>query len=259
MSESLNQEAARLLGEWCGSSGIFPSTDPLVALLPWLQFRIALTYREGGSLVDLGGGVSAATGVLARLGMQVTVVDMLDAYYVHSSLHSSVARQAEFLEKQGVRFVQRDLTQYLLTESFAPQSLDVVSSYHVLEHLHQSPRPLLHSAMTVLKPGGNLVVEVPNAVNLLKRAKVLLGRTNYLPYAGYYESERYYGHVREYCVSDLIHLARGTGLGSWRIEGRNWYGRLYQVVPSATLARLADRILQLRPGLCAALFLVGTK
>jgi hypothetical protein len=111
----------------------------------------------------------------------------------------------------------------------------------------------------VLKPGGTLVIEVPNAANILKRAKLLFGVTNYPSYATFYEKDQWVGHVREYTVGDLEQLARRLRLSQWRIEGRNWYGALYRCGLPDFAAKALDKVLQLRPGLCGSLFLIGTK
>jgi SAM-dependent methyltransferase len=46
-----------------------------------------------------------------------------------------------------------------------------------MEHWHRSPKALFHEALTWLRPGGLLVIGVPNCVNLRKRLTVPLGRS----------------------------------------------------------------------------------
>jgi SAM-dependent methyltransferase len=254
------QHASALLSRWLRQHReLFPQTDAIDVVVPWLTFRIASTFERGGVQVDLGGGLNIANGFLAELGMTVWVIDLLEEYFPQSSMKTEGTEQVAFLESKGVQFIRADLVEFNLLDHFNPGSVDVVSSYHTLEHLHHSPRRMLASAMKILKPGGRVFFEVPNATNLLKRLKVLIGRTNYQPFQGFWEVDKYYGHIREYCVDDLRQLARHLHLTDVRIVGRNWYGSLYAVIPTRSAAGVVDSILQLRPGLCGSLFLSGRK
>jgi SAM-dependent methyltransferase len=46
----------------------------------------------------------------------------------------------------------------------APETCAAVTMFHVLEHLHD-PRAYLEAARALLRPGGSLVVQVPNAAS----------------------------------------------------------------------------------------------
>jgi SAM-dependent methyltransferase len=252
--------AQTMLQEWLDEHrDIFTPTEPRHALIPWLTFKVVSTYQPGGTLVDLGGGLDLANAVLAQLGMKTYVVDLLENYFPHSTWKTDTQREVQFLESKNVRFVRADLTNCDLRDHFEPDSVDVVCSSHALEHLHHSPRSMLHSAMAVLKPGSLVFFEVPNAVNALKRIRVLLGRTNYQPYEQYWDSDVWVGHIREYTVGDLRALATDLHLSDWEILGRNWYGTLYKSVPQQTIALSIDRVLRNFPGLCGSLFLKGNK
>ena len=234
-------------------------TEPIDVVASALAYRVKLTYSRAGSLVDLGGGVSPANGFLSELGMHVTVIDLLNEYYPFSTIESTVTNEGDFLAKMGVKFVEADLTSVDLRSLFDMESIDVVASFHTLEHLHHSPKTLLESAIDILKPGGRLVIEVPNAANLVKRAKLLIGRTNYPSYSEFYKSMKWVGHIREYTAGDLEELARSLSLRGWRIEGRNWYGRLYRAIGNRPAKQVFDSLLRVRPGLCGSLFMIGQK
>jgi SAM-dependent methyltransferase len=234
-------------------------TDPIDVAVPWLVHRVHLSYSRGGSLVDLGGGVSPANGFLSEFGMHVTVIDLLNEYYPFSTVNSTVTKEVEYLAKMGVKFVEADLTSVDLRSLFDRESIDVVASYHTIEHLHHSPKVLLESALDILKPGGRLVIEVPNAANLIKRAGLLIGRTNYPSFSEFYDSAKWCGHIREYTADDLEQLAQSLSLRGWRIEGRNWYGRLYNVIGNRPAARALDSLLRVKPGLCGSMFLTAQK
>lgn len=224
-------------------------------------FRVIRLYREGGRLVDLGGGISAHNGVLAQLGMIVYVVDMLDDYWEHkATAPSSITQEVELLQAWGVRFIRHEVLTYDLTAHFADNPLDAVTSFHCIEHLHHSPRRVLESAMRVLKPGGTMLIEVPNAANARKRLALLCGRTNYGSYNSFYYNEPFVGHVREYTVGDLRQLAQNLGASIYRVFGKNnsVYGEWVEGIPSA-IRKSLDRALQAFPGLCSSLLLEITK
>jgi SAM-dependent methyltransferase len=232
-------------------------------------FRILRVFRQGGVLVDLGGGISAHNGVLAQLGMAVYVVDMLTDYWNHrdwlpgGAEAAAITHEFELLESCGVQFVRDEILTCDLTAAFAENSVDVVTCLHTLEHLHHSPKIPMESAMRVLKPGGTLLIKVPNAANLRKRFNLLRGRTNYEPYSDYYNFSPYLGHVREYTIGDLRLLAQHLGAAEYRIFGKNFLvgpgmNRALKCLP-APIRPVLDRALQTVPGLCSCLFLEITK
>ncbi|HUJ72234.1 MAG TPA: class I SAM-dependent methyltransferase [Verrucomicrobiae bacterium] len=258
---SLETETTRLIRTWLREqAALFKPRDPEHVLIANNCFRAEKLYVPEGTVIDLGGGTTLINGVLARLGMKVHVVDFMDDYWTETSGYSDNMRGAfDFLRSQGVHFIKADLTDCDLRQHFPPRSADRIVTNHTLEHFHASPRKLLESSVDVLADGGLMVIEVPNAVNLLKRIKVLCGRTNYPPYEGFYSEARWMGHVREYSVGDLTTLARLLGFDDWKIYGRNWHGALYWKVKSRPVAAFVDRALQLFPGLCGSLFLEAHK
>jgi SAM-dependent methyltransferase len=222
--------------------------------------RIGRLHREHGVLVDLGGGISLHNGVLAQLGMHLYVEDLLGEYWERkASEPTSIDHEVGVLAAHAVQFIRQEISTCDLTQHFADNSVDVVTSFHCLEHLHQSSKRVLESAMRVLKPGGILFIEVPNAANARKRLALLCGYTNYLPYNLFYYSADYRGHIREYAVGDLHQLAENLGITSYRILGSNTYGACWiELIPSR-LRKMLDFGLRLFPGLCGALLLEAEK
>lgn len=222
-----------------------------------ILFRVGYMYNAGKTLVDLGGGTALVNGILAKLGMKVYVFDLLSEYWDRKDYYGQrTADVISVLREAGVNFIEKDLQTINLTEYFEKNSVDCVTSHHCIEHFHQSPKSLLESAMSVLKPNGFLVTEVPNAANIRKRIALLFGRTNYTTYNDYYFSDVYYGHVREYTVGDLRTLAHNLKVKKYRIFGINHLG-LDQI--PAPLRRPIDGILKKFPGLCASIYLEISK
>ena len=217
-------------------------------------------YRKGAILIDLGGGISGHNGLLAQLGMVVYVVDMLGDYWENRiAAPLPISEEVKLLEACGVQFISHDISTYDLTVDFAENSVDVITSFHCIEHLHRSPRFVLESAMRVLKPGGKMLIEAPNAANARKRLALLCGYTNYEPYNEFYYTDPLIGHVREYTVGDLCQLAENLGVSRYRVFGKNTiYGEWVQRIPSL-LRDSFEHALQAFPGLCSALLLELTK
>jgi SAM-dependent methyltransferase len=217
-------------------------------------------YREGGVLVDLGGGIAVHNGVLAQLGMSVYVVDLLSDYWERKAANpTAINREIELLERCGVQFIRGEVSTFDFANRFAANSIDVVASFHCIEHLHQSPKFALESAMQALKPGGLLLIEVPNAANIRKRIALLMGHTNYPAFDSYYYSPAFVGHVREYTVGDLRQLGQNLGGPRYRILGKNTtYGHWVERIPHS-IRRVLDAGLQPFPGLCSSLLLEVTK
>ena len=95
---------------------------------------------------------------------------------------------------------------------FADASMDAVSFMDVIEHLHGSPKRVLEEIFRVLKPGGRLMISTPNSVSLRNRLALLVGVTNYTPIPYFYQAPfPYYGHIREYTMSELTYCLRMAG------------------------------------------------
>jgi SAM-dependent methyltransferase len=206
-----------------------------------------------GRVCDLGSGLSLFASECARLGLDASVVD--DFYDLeHSDPPGLLPLTLERLAREGVEVHRQDILGSRLP--FEDAELDAICLFHVIEHLHGSPRPLLHEMLRVLKPGGWLVIAAPNAANLRKRISALMGRTEWSPWDAWYTAPRFRSHVREPRVRDFERIAADLGLRDWRIFGANFIGSS-QAGRTGALARMADRPLRLRPGLCTDIYLVG--
>jgi len=230
-----------------------------------LEELVGILKPGGKRIADLGGGVSLVNGAFQRQGASVTVLDAFDfdADWVSRTAGKDFERvllaQREALEQVGVTFHNCDLCQDDLSDVLRKGAFDVVTSYHCLEHLHHSPKTMLLAAWESLTPNGMMLLEVPNAVNLAKRLRVLCGYTNYIKYEHYFDAERFSGHIREYTVGDLRKVMEFLGVKDFQLYGRNWHGTLYTMVGAGAGFRVADILLRTIPGLCGSLFVVARK
>ena len=109
-------------------------------------------YQGDGRLLDFGCGNGQYLSYMAKLGWHVHGMDM-------STLAVETC-QAKGL--QAVAGIRPDQT-------YAPEYFDVVTLWHVLEHV-PSPTETLQHIHTVLKPGGKLIVAVPNIDSTLSHS-----------------------------------------------------------------------------------------
>jgi SAM-dependent methyltransferase len=101
---------------------------------------------ESGPVVDVGCGGGLFLRMLAERGQQVIGVDL-------SPEAARVAWSVNGVPTVAGRFVQTPLP---------PESCATITMFHLLEHLYD-PAGYLDAAHRALKPGGRLVVQVPNA------------------------------------------------------------------------------------------------
>jgi SAM-dependent methyltransferase len=224
--------------------------------IPRIAFNIGLVAARSepdARVCDLGGGIGLFSVGCAALGMQSTLVD--DFNDGVNREFGEVPRLVH--ERYRVRVVSADVLGDSL--EFPEHSFDAITSFDSMEHWHHSPKKLFAKVLSWLRPGGLLVLGVPNCVNLRKRLTVPFGIGKWSPMSEWYESERFRGHVREPDTGDLRYIGRDLGLTDVEIIGRNWLGYNSRHRWIRVLTPLVDAPLRAFPSLCADIYLVGTK
>jgi SAM-dependent methyltransferase len=144
----------------------------------------------GGRVLDVGCG----SGALLR------DLEGRAAYRAGVEISSVAAQSAARVADDVVTApVMRDLP-------FAPESFDVVVCADVLEHL-DDPLGALSWAAGWCRPGGAVVISVPNVANWQARLRLLRGRWEYEP-CGLFDS----GHLRFFTRASLLQLLSDAGL-----------------------------------------------
>jgi len=224
--------------------------------IPRIAFNINLIVKRKGfdvSVCDLGGGIGLFSVGCAATGMRTTLVDDFNDSVNHKFSTVPTQVHSEF----GVNVVSTDVV--ASPPDFPAESLDVVTSFDSVEHWHNSPKMLLHRAVSWLRPGGLFILGVPNCVNLRKRLTVPFGVGKWSAMTEWYEQTPFRGHVREPDVKDLHYMARDLGLQGVEIIGRNWLGYHHHSTLVRVVTRIVDLPLRGFPSLCADLYLIGTK
>lgn len=102
---------------------------------------------RAGRILDVGCGRGFTLAALQELGHEVYGIQI-------SPEAAAYAR-----ERLGITNIE---TRDLLDVGYPENSFDAVTAYHVIEHL-ADPHAFLLEARRILRPGGHLILEVPNA------------------------------------------------------------------------------------------------
>jgi 2-polyprenyl-3-methyl-5-hydroxy-6-metoxy-1,4-benzoquinol methylase/Skp family chaperone for outer membrane proteins len=154
---------------------------------------LARMVEPGQRVLELGTGPGTVTRILHAKGCMVTGVEMDP---------ETLATCAPFCE----RTVQANLEDPQWAAPLAGERFDAIICADVLEHL-RDPRPLLNQLHGFLKPGGSVLMSLPNASHLTVVASLLGGR---FPYQknGLLD----HTHLKFYGREDLDALLRECGL-----------------------------------------------
>ena len=134
------------------------TTAESLADSPFEREKIEL-IRDGGllepsgSVLDIGFGEGGFLVAMARQGWQCTGVELTDE--VELQIDPSGWFEAYFGDRA--------------LEQLTPEQYDLITMWHVLEHL-KDPVSTLRQARRLLKPGGRILVAVPNFGGLSARA-----------------------------------------------------------------------------------------
>ena len=163
---------------------------------------------KGKKLLDIGSGPMDKTAIFQAMGLQCYAVDDLgDPWHKRND---NIIKIKKYAESKGITFYHQKESDH--TIPYKLESFDIVCSLRVIEHLHESPRNLLNTMGTYLKPKGLLIITMPNSVNLRKRISVLMGQTNYVPVNQFFHSQGIWrGHVREYTLSETVYICKEVG------------------------------------------------
>jgi len=194
---------------------VYGTDDRIVAeLLAW-------GGMAGRKVLEVGAGTGRDAVALAKAGADVWTLD-----YVPGSLDLTL--QAAAAAGVSVQPVGGDA----LSKPFPDDTFDVVFHQGLLEHF-RDPMPLLRENVRVLKPGGVVVVDVPQTFHYYTLGKQVLIRLG----------KWFAGWETQFTVGRLEELVRAAGAdversyGDWMVPGL-WYRALRKVVLRRTDRRL---------------------
>lgn len=183
----------------------------------WREFnRFRFNLRQilpllppNGSILDLGAGNGVMSLAFQAAGASVTAADNWRPYSHDDTVEGqpSMIRMGdrnsilERFRRHNIRTIETDLLRERLP--IEDETFDVAIILAVIEHFPGSPQKILEEAKRVLKPGGILVIEVPNVAALRNRLKLLIGKSIHFPIEDWYRSDPFFGHFRELTVAEL--------------------------------------------------------
>ena len=210
--------------------------------------EIAYRFRNYPSVLDAGSGDGLLVALLKMLGHRVCAIDLAD--------HS----RNTLYEKHSIELVLCNVEADPLP--FASDSFDALSCCQALEHFTHSHLPPVVEMRRVLRAGGLIELDVPNAVSFRNRSRMLRGKHITYEYKRHYLLERpivykgreYYPlrHNREFTKQDLEVLLGEAGFKEIEVgylKSRRYREGLERVKSVGTAVK--DSIPSLRKSLIA--------
>lgn len=158
------------------------STDPLSAVLTysapkainelydrWERTSLVKAIgkiKKGTSSLDIGCGIGRITLTLAKMGAEVTGVDVSEKMLLHC------AKEAKKRKLESRVTLVQSSAEFI---PFADSSFDIVTCFGLLEHLPEEPRKrCVQEALRLLKQRGSLYIVINNDENILLQPRYVL-------------------------------------------------------------------------------------
>jgi ubiquinone/menaquinone biosynthesis C-methylase UbiE len=186
-----------------------------------------------GQLLDVPAGEGALAERLIAAGFEVTCCDLYP----------------EIFRLSGVRITQGDLNGEL---PFTDQSFDYLTCLEGLEHI-ENPQQAIREFARMLRPGGTVIVSIPNILNIEERFKWLLyGYTSHFKpmtrthverlRAEYDNREEIAAHVNPIGYSELRYILEKNGFQILGVHRDKPKSNAWLYWPIVLLIRLIARL-----------------
>jgi Methyltransferase domain len=122
------------------------------------------------------------------------------------------------MEREGVRIVSTSRDSEF-EQIAALGRFDAVLAAAVIEHVPHTPRHLLETLFSTVRPGGLLLLDTPNVARYWNRRALERGDTIFQPIEDQYMAEPpWEGHHREYTASELGWMLERVGCEAVEVE-----------------------------------------
>ena len=203
---------------------------------------LGLIKKQCGRILDVGCGGGSLGKILTSKGHSVDGITISNEEYNVAS---------EFLNKVYLYNLETGLPENILHSQY-----DYVICSHVLEHIVY-PDKLLKDIYHVLKPGGSLVVALPNIMHYKSRLQLMAGNFNYEE-AGIWD----YTHVKWYTVSSAQKLLTNSGflIESATVTGELPLNSLFsKILPPSIRLKIFAVLKKISKGLFGYQILISAK
>lgn len=172
-----------------------------------------LNNFSGKKVLDIGCGLGVVINALKVMGAQVEGIDkyILEEWGINGI--------EELWQVRGLNIIVDDF----FVHNFEDNKYDLIFSENVLEHLPYSQKEFLDKINYLLAPGGIVIITTPNLATLIKRSRLLRGKTVYWDFNDFYLNKQPYGHIREFTGNELREMAKHSGLNVLNVEYKNIY------------------------------------
>src|SRR6516225_181197 len=192
---------------------------------------IIMSHGIKGRVLDFGAGKGELIKLLSRIdGIEPHAVDIM--------------KRTEDIPS-GVSWRQQDLNDEL---SCTPEYFDAVICSEVIEHL-ENPRSVFRSLFVALRPGGKLVLTMPNQENV-RSFLTLIFRGHFASF----QEQDYPAHITALLRADLIRMCQETGFSEpyFYYTNRGWMPKARTTWQKASLNLLRGRLFSDNLGMAAA-------
>ncbi len=135
---------------------------------------IAFRLQSYTKVLDVGAGQGMLAGLLSHLGHECDALDISD----------QTKRYAGIYRRHAIHF--RVCNSEIDPLPFADDTFDAVVCCQVLEHFTHSHLPVMREILRVLRPGGIVEIDVPNAVCFRNRSRMVRGKHITYDYRDHY-------------------------------------------------------------------------
>ena len=173
-----------------------------------LMKRIRDHHTSGSRILEIGrSGFSKMA--YTSLGVNIDTLGLREDQKTLTGLHYYFdLNDSQFTEKW-----RQDLPKY-----------EVVLFTEVIEHLHTSPLRVLQFLRTLLKDGGVVILQTPNAVTFHRRVQMLAGQN---PYSLISDNPLNPSHFREYTVNEISDYCSNAGFEILDMTFENYFDYRY--------------------------------
>ncbi len=183
-------------------------------------FEVNMILEKCGQesrILDVGGGMGVNLLCLRKLnpGLELHLIDRFEEYTVNNIM-GDYKSALPLLSSSNINVVKQDFVEKPRLP-YEDESFDIVTFFDVMEHLPTHPIKQLREIYRVLKKNRYICVSGPNAISMVKRQGLLMGKDPYIPF-NLWCQDKYFSHYREYSPQEYLRLLEMTGFEDIHIE-----------------------------------------